>query len=606
MGVLVPLYGYPLVSSGSGATRTTAPNPAWETVAANASAAPTIAVINPSNGPMPCSSPPSADLLAFQHAIAQLHQAGVTVLGYVHTSHGQRSLTLVRQDVQTYAQCYGVDGVFFDEVSNQASLANYYATAAATVRQDISSPSGKPALVAINPGTYPDLSIANTADITVMHESVDLNRPPAPPALSSYALNKYAYLAYGISNLPQIQTATLTSLFQQGIGYVDLTDQGNGADPWATLSTQYSSMIQNIQTLNRTLPPSTFCYGVGDRLNWMQTSSQFISTPQALAQLGFPASNRMIGLWLGSNWDSSYFTGIQEWMNQGSIPVVIYYYGGDLAQYGNQAWSHVESLQTAWLADAKRLGKLLSTLNGTVLVVIQPEWNIPTLQDNTQFGQFLAQVAQTIRANASHPALHLRIGTAVGDFGNYSLVQDPYWSSFDTAMKALLPSLDFTGFQEMRAAQHLDAQGAMTTYTAAQEGLSTLGPRALAFAQYLQSHYHKPILIPYVEVASYTPAGDQENWTTLSAQGYGSILQQSAELKQAGVFGLMANALFDDNSHNNSGTDYFGQASTTYGLVKSNGGANSPLIGSAPYTLKPSAQTWITETKNSIATCIVP
>lgn len=253
MGVLVPLYGYPLVSSGSGATHTTAPNPAWTAVAANAAAVPTIAVINPSNGPVACTTPPSAALSAFQQGITQLHQAGVSVLGYVHTSYGQRDPALVRQDVQAYALCYDVDGVFFDEVSNRASLASYYATAAATVRQDIAPPSGKPALVAINPGTYPDVSIANAADVTVMHESPDLNLPPVPAALRTYAPSKFAYLALSIGTLPQTQTATLTSLFHQGIGYVYLTDQGNGTDPWATLSTEYSSLIQTMQTLNQTL-----------------------------------------------------------------------------------------------------------------------------------------------------------------------------------------------------------------------------------------------------------------------------------------------------------------------------------------------------------------
>jgi hypothetical protein len=253
MGVLIPLYGYPLVSSGSGSTRTTVPNPAWTTVASNAALVPTIAVINPSNGPVACATPPSANLSAFQQGIAQLHLAGVTVLGYVHTSYGQRDPALVQQDVQTYAQCYGVDGVFFDEVSNQASLASYYATAAAVVRQDIAPASGKSALVAINPGTYPALSIADTADITVMHESADMNLPPVPATLSSYSPNKFAYLSLGISNLPQTQAATLTSLFHLGIGYAYVTDQGNGTDPWAVVSTDYSSLVQSIQTLNQTL-----------------------------------------------------------------------------------------------------------------------------------------------------------------------------------------------------------------------------------------------------------------------------------------------------------------------------------------------------------------
>jgi len=252
MGVLVPLYGYPLVYSGSGATRTTVTNPAWAEVAAQAAAVPTVAIINPSNGPVACSTPPAPTLSAFTQGIAALHAAGVTVLGYVHTSYGQRDPALVQQDVQTYAQCYGVDGVFFDEVSTHADTASYYANAAAAVRQDIQPSSGKPALVAINPGAYPDSAIAAVADITVIHESADAQVLPIPVSLSSISPQKFAYLALRLSDLPQVQTATLSSLYQQGIGYVYLTDQGSGTDPWATLSTQYAAMVQTLQTLNQT------------------------------------------------------------------------------------------------------------------------------------------------------------------------------------------------------------------------------------------------------------------------------------------------------------------------------------------------------------------
>ena len=251
MGVLVPLYGYPLVSSGSGASYTTSENPAWTQVAASAAAVPTVAVINPRNGPVACSSPSSATLAAFEQGISALHAAGVTVLGYVHTSYGQRDPSLVAADVQTYAQCYGVDGVFFDEVSNQASLASYYAEAAAVVRQDIKPASGRAAQVAINPGTYPASTIAATADITVMHESEDVNILAVPASLSSYPPSQFAYLALGLGDLPQVQSSTLSTLYQQGVGYVYLTDQGNGTDPWATLSTQYAALIQSLQRLNQ-------------------------------------------------------------------------------------------------------------------------------------------------------------------------------------------------------------------------------------------------------------------------------------------------------------------------------------------------------------------
>lgn len=254
MGLLIPLYAYPLVSSGSGASRTTAVNPAWQAVAAGAAAVPTVAVINPSNGPVACSTPPSATLTAFTQGIALLHAAGVRVLGYVHTSYGQRALASVQQDVQTYAQCYGVDGIFFDEVAVQPTQAGYYAAAAATARSAIVPLLGQAALVVINPGAYPDPSIAATADVTVMHESADLNQPPIPATLAAYAPSRFAYLAFGIGSLAQVQGVVLSRLFAQGIGYVDLTDQGSaGANPWSSVSSIYPDLVQAVQALNQTL-----------------------------------------------------------------------------------------------------------------------------------------------------------------------------------------------------------------------------------------------------------------------------------------------------------------------------------------------------------------
>lgn len=76
MGLLVPLYGYPLVSLGSGSNLVTQTNPAWTTVAEGAASVPTVAIINPSNGPVSCTNPPSVTLLAFRNGIALLHASG--------------------------------------------------------------------------------------------------------------------------------------------------------------------------------------------------------------------------------------------------------------------------------------------------------------------------------------------------------------------------------------------------------------------------------------------------------------------------------------------------------------------------------------------------
>ena len=38
------------------------------------------------------------------------------MLGYVHTQYGVRDINLVKEEIRKYAEWYGVDGIFLDEV----------------------------------------------------------------------------------------------------------------------------------------------------------------------------------------------------------------------------------------------------------------------------------------------------------------------------------------------------------------------------------------------------------------------------------------------------------------------------------------------------------
>ena len=47
--------------------------------------------------------------------------AGVRVLGYVHTSYGKRPIAEVQAEIDRYDKWYKPDGIFFDEVTTDAS-----------------------------------------------------------------------------------------------------------------------------------------------------------------------------------------------------------------------------------------------------------------------------------------------------------------------------------------------------------------------------------------------------------------------------------------------------------------------------------------------------
>lgn len=330
-------------------------------------------------------------------------------------------------------------------------------------------------------------------------------------------------------------------------------------------------------------------FGVGDRYWWETTSGQYATTPQLLAQNGFPANNQLLGIWLPAGWQPSWFAGIQSDMDQGDVPVFIHYTLGDLAQYGNSAWSYVQSQQQAWLADVSRLAQALAPLKGTVLVVLQPEFNVPSVEDQPGFGQMLAQGAQILHA-AQTPQLRILVGACPGDFGVYAgtTVDTVNWDAFKPALTPALGSLDFLAFQEMRGQIFDGAQ-----QTPDQQGLSLLPARTLAFAQYLQATYGKPLLLAYMTVATFNSPSDPLGWDALAAQATAGVLAEAGQLHSAGLFGIMAMSLFDDLSHNNDGKDAWGEASRYFGLIASNGTIGQAALGAPPYTIKQVGKAWI-------------
>ena len=74
-----------------------------------------LAVMNPASGPGSAPDP------RYVSAARAAQSAGITVVGYVDTSHAGRSLSAVESDVNAYYRWYGVNGIFFDEASTNCA-----------------------------------------------------------------------------------------------------------------------------------------------------------------------------------------------------------------------------------------------------------------------------------------------------------------------------------------------------------------------------------------------------------------------------------------------------------------------------------------------------
>jgi len=105
MKVLLPLYIYP----------------PWDSVLVENNPQNLIAIMNPNSGPGD-----SYDS-EYANAVANLQIAGSNVIGYIATNYASNSnISNLLQQVSNYNAWYGVNGIFYDEMSTQASNVSFY------------------------------------------------------------------------------------------------------------------------------------------------------------------------------------------------------------------------------------------------------------------------------------------------------------------------------------------------------------------------------------------------------------------------------------------------------------------------------------------------
>lgn len=208
--LLVPAYFYPL------------PNSPWQQLEQAAmGGARVVAILNPNSGPGTEVDP------GYVAAIASARAAGVKLIAYVPTNYAGRSSAAVIADVQQYINFYGlsnIDGVFWDEMSDDISTLSYYQTITAGARALIPN-----AFVVANPGTnIPEtLAVPSVADTFVLYENNTQCAVPfstyEPPA---WALNgSSSRVAYIVYNSPALSLSNTLNLAQQrNAGYVFVTD----------------------------------------------------------------------------------------------------------------------------------------------------------------------------------------------------------------------------------------------------------------------------------------------------------------------------------------------------------------------------------------------
>jgi len=225
--LLVPLYMYP------GAP--------WDTVAASGSVVSTVAIINPDSGP---GNGPDSTFTTYMN---KLHQAGVEMIGYVHTSYGARAIADVKAEIDIYATQFPLlVGIFLDEAAATASEVSYYTELYTYI---MGMPGWK--YDVINPGAVPTSGYLNAAtQIVSFEDTVSKFASSANPSFATCSnKDQFAVITYAASS-SQMQSAVSSAVSKGYYGWVYVTDGAAGCCTYNTLASYYASMASYVASAN--------------------------------------------------------------------------------------------------------------------------------------------------------------------------------------------------------------------------------------------------------------------------------------------------------------------------------------------------------------------
>jgi hypothetical protein len=185
--VLVPAYFYP---TDDGAK-------AWERLCQAARSIQVQAVINPASGPGTTADPNYAAI------VEKFRAAGGKVLGYVHTSYGDREIGLVQSDIKNYLDMYHVDGFFIDEMRGDPLGVHYYSSLYNFIKRQ-----NQALEVVGNPGIVPNEAYVKqkTADRLVIFEGGAADFQDHLPArwVRQYRPDRFVHIVYDARTAEQM------------------------------------------------------------------------------------------------------------------------------------------------------------------------------------------------------------------------------------------------------------------------------------------------------------------------------------------------------------------------------------------------------------------
>ena len=281
-----------------------------------------------------------------------------------------------------------------------------------------------------------------------------------------------------------------------------------------------------------------FLVGVGDRHHtWVDGEKRTVTLHKWARDNGAPVNAQAI--WLTRDWQDSWMShgDLEAMAQEGVLPVlVLYYFGEDISR--REVLRH----RNEWYSYLMKVAAL-AAMDSPVLVVLEPEFNDMTNEDETPivawpgFNEVVIDGIYLLRSMAPN----VLVGICPGDFGPQDL---------EPSIGEIAAYSDFIAYQEMRAS---------TRPSPIDDDYEDVTGRSLAYVDYLHRTFNKPILLSYLAVSTYDEEG---RWPHHQASVIRHVFDSRPQLEEHGVFGILYFMLFDDPKH----TGYFKEAEPYFGL----------------------------------------
>jgi hypothetical protein len=237
-GILVPAYFYPSWWDAEANQ--------WDELIAAASQVPLVAIMNPNSGP---GSAPNSD---YTHEVDPLRAAGGRVIGYVPTTYGTRPLADVLAEVDAYYAWYDIDGIYFDETTNDddPTLVAYYQSCHDYVRSLDAA-----AMVVLGQGTSAPEPYAAAATQLSVREGDDQLNPfldwQPRDWTSWYSADRFVAFIHNVVDADAMRAA-VDHAVANGVAWMYFTDD-TLLNPWDSLPSYWQEEIDHIAGTTNTM-----------------------------------------------------------------------------------------------------------------------------------------------------------------------------------------------------------------------------------------------------------------------------------------------------------------------------------------------------------------